>query len=109
MTYEHRFYPKETDTTGSITLTGNKATYNYTLRPANITNFPGQLILAIIINPAQLITVIISGMAMVLDIIELMMELKGAITGLPSGNYLHLGYMTENTSYTQGTIQLHRH
>lgn len=33
VTYEYRFYPEESDITGSIILTGNKGgTYNYTLR-----------------------------------------------------------------------------
>lgn len=38
VTYEYRFYPEESDITGSIILTGNKGgTYNYTLRCAYIT------------------------------------------------------------------------
>ena len=37
VTYEHRFYPSETDATGSIVFTGNiGGTYTYTLRPAQI-------------------------------------------------------------------------
>ena len=35
VTYEFRFYPIETDQTGSVTFTGNKgATYSWTIRPA---------------------------------------------------------------------------
>lgn len=37
VTYEYRFYPFESDITGSITLTGNiGGTYGYTIRPASI-------------------------------------------------------------------------
>ena len=37
VTYEHRFYPSETDATGSIVFTGSiGGTYTYTLRPAKI-------------------------------------------------------------------------
>ena len=37
VTYEHRFYPSETDATGSVVFTGSiGGTYTYTLRPAKI-------------------------------------------------------------------------
>ena len=41
VTYEYRLYPNETDVTGSLTFTGNKgATYDWTIRPGNITYLP---------------------------------------------------------------------
>ena len=44
VTYEFRFYPIETDTTGSVTFTGNKGgTYAWTLRPAYISTIYPQL------------------------------------------------------------------
>ena len=43
VTYEFRFYPQESDVTGSVTFTGNLGgTYNYTLRPARIGSLVGQ-------------------------------------------------------------------
>lgn len=39
VTYEFRFYPKTTDDTGTVTLTGNiGGVYNWTMRAANVTS-----------------------------------------------------------------------
>jgi hypothetical protein len=107
VTYEHRFYPHETDVTGSITFTGNiGGTYNYTLRPARIEIYVGQQGTSYGEKPVSMNNCGASGQYV--DIINRAYDDSiGIITSTPSGNYTDItSAMIRNNTYTAGTYTI---
>lgn len=95
VTYEFRVYPRTSDFTGSVTLTGNKgATYNYTGRTA-LASTPMQVYLG---KPNNLIIVSLS--------IQTYTGSLGTITNVPSTPISGGSSTNTASSYTNGTFNL---
>ena len=107
VTYEHRFYPHETDVTGSITFTGNiGGTYDYTLRPARIGVYVGQQGTSYGETPVSMNNCG-AGTAYT-DVLNRAYDGSlGIITSTPSGSYVDItSAMIRNNTYTAGTYTI---
>ena len=107
VTYEYRFYPEESDVTGSITLTGNKGgTYNYTLRCAYITSHVLQQNTSFGNVPVTMNNK--SNISNIGTIYNRVYDGSiGALTGIPSGTSENISYAyTSVSSYTARTRTL---
>lgn len=107
VTYEHRFYPEESDVTGSITFTGNiGGTYNYTLRAARIGTYVGTQWLSYGDKPVPMSNCGYD--TAYTDILNQVFDGSiGSITGTPSGTALSISdAIVRNYSYTAGTYTI---
>lgn len=107
VTYQHRFYPEESDVTGSITFTGNiGGTYNYTLRAATIAKYVGQFATGNKDTPVSMHNILnaVSQSGTYFSVYD---GSIGAISSVPSGISTPIPYTGFSVgSYTGGTYTL---
>ena len=106
VTYELRFYPLETDVTGSITLTGNiGGTYSYTLRRALITTVQRQNNMSSFIYPPSMSNAGLEGPGNTFNNIAYSGSI-GAIDSVPSGTMVDTSGYSTTSAYSDGSYSL---